>query len=197
MRIARPSLLCAVLVATACRRSTPTIGSDPTTTTSVSTEAPRRPVLVGRVPGEGWGGDFEVPSRVVRVAEHELTVRTSAAIDGRPVDIEVRFTDPADGMMGHVELRPLGAGGDALLTAMAKAWKQPARPRGMRTLRLPAAFLSGSAKAAATDALHTKVFFDDVQSELFVNWNPKTSMLELFEKDEDYREGVIGGLSTP
>lgn len=155
------------------------------------------PVVIGRDPDEGWGGDVEVPATLVRVEDHSFVVRTHATIDGRSVELEVSFEEPTQGMMGVVELRPVGAGAAALLGAMANAWQQPAPTRPPRKVRVPAAWLVGTARDARQSASRTKVFFEEQDAELYVNWNPQTSMLELFEKDDGYREGVLGALTGP
>ncbi|MBL8718607.1 MAG: hypothetical protein JNL79_21680 [Myxococcales bacterium] len=155
---------------------------------------PALPVVIGRNPDEGWGGDVEVPAKVLRVDEHSFVVRTHATIDGRLVELEASFEEPTQGGIGAVELRP-GAGADALLGAIAKAWEQPAPTKPARKVRVAAAWLVGTARDARHSATRTKVFFEEQDAEFYVNWNPETSMLELFEKDDEYRAGVLGALT--
>ncbi len=160
--------------------------------TAVAEPAPA--IVIGRLP-EGWGGDVEVPAKILRANEHSFNLRARGTIDGKLVEIEVSFDEAKPGAGSSVEVRPL-VGGDAFLAGVARAWKQKA-PSKMRTVRVAAAWLAGSAAAARESAVHTKVFFEEQDAELFVNWNPQTSMLELSEKDDEYRSGVLRALGEP
>jgi hypothetical protein len=173
-----------VAVVCACRR-------DPTPSqATVAAPASSAPIVIGRDPNEGWGGDVEIPASVVQNAGDSFTVHARGVLGGNQVELEVVFHEKPDA----IEIRPI-AHTDALLAAMATAWKQPPSKRSMRALRAQIVFLSDE-KDPAKQGCHAKAFFDPTDAELFVNWNAKTSMLELFEKDVEYRADVLAALAA-
>ena len=193
----RISVFTLVLAITACAcRSTPTVEPLPTTTAASPSPAPSASPSVTVDPTEGWGGDVLVPAFVVSSASNALTIRARATTLGAAVDLDVVF----DAAAHTVELRPTGPGADRLLETIARAWKAPAPKGAMRHVTVPAAWLAGDANATATNKIATKVFFELAggdAAELYVNWNPSASTLEILEKDEGYREDVLRALTAP
>jgi hypothetical protein len=148
---------------------------------------------------EGFA-DVDVPAQLVSADARSVVIRARASNHERPIDVEVRFLELSGGIagtpfeQGRVEITPNGQGGDALVDALAAAWKQPPMARRMRAnISAPVAVLGASDPLSAP--LKTKAFLLDGSAEVYLNWDSRTKLLEIHEKDEDYRAGVIAALS--
>jgi hypothetical protein len=161
---------------------------------------PLAPLLPLQIDDSEGFADLDVPAQLVSADARAVVVRARASSQERSVDVEVRFLDLSAGSggspfgQGRVEIRPIGEGGDALVAALAAAWKLPPTTRRMKeVVSAPVAVLGGG--NAPTEPIKTKLFLQDGEAEVFLNWNPSRKTLEIHEKDQDYRVGVVAALS--
>jgi len=127
-------------------------------------------------------------------------VRAKGLFHGNPVGIEVVLGANRNGKRG-VLYRSAGPESDALLAAMASVYRT-APPSGTFTTEVwaDAVVLEGSTKTIATSPLKMKVFFnangpESKYAEMYTNVVPSRQALELFEKDESYRQPLLRALS--
>jgi hypothetical protein len=132
---------------------------------------------------------------------------------GKPIDIEVVFTqtgsvdlaevDPGyKGVQlgqGTVEMSSIDGRGDALLEVLATEYDAGAARRMKRSVKASITILGGSVANISKEPLKAKAFFDDGHpesyAELYVNFDPVLRVLQIHEKDEDYRRNVVRALS--
>jgi hypothetical protein len=99
-----------------------------------------------------------------------------------------------------VQFKSIGEESDELIKVLADLYGKPTtKPFSKQTIWLTAFSLNQKpVDLDKKDYYKLKIFFDqdeNLYSELFLNINTQTGEIELNEKDEEYREGVIKNLT--
>ena len=122
------------------------------------------------------------------------TVHASGLFRGARVAVDVVIQCP--GGAGKMAYRSVGADSDALLAAMAQLYKlPPGSARFAETATADVILLDADSKQMAG-----KVFFaangpKDRYAELYTNVDKQRRVLEIHEKDPEYRQNVLRGLA--
>jgi hypothetical protein len=125
---------------------------------------------------------------------NECTVSASGAFRGLPVAIDV--TIRAQDGQGRIAYRSVGAASDALAQVLAKLYKLPGSGATFaNTAIADIIFLDANAREMAG-----KVFFaasgpESDYAELYTNIDKQRRVLEIHEKDPEYRRNVLKALS--
>jgi len=190
MLVARAALLLSLLFAAACRVQP----ADPT------------PV---RVVGEGGFLDVDVPiERVIEEADIVRIVARGHIEDGN-VGLEVDFPLPrrrANGpirlSIGRARISSLGEESDRLVKFLAQRYGMAGPAAGMlKDVEASAVGLDDDATGPWRGRKEMKFFFyedgpDDRYAEVYVNVDFDGHMLEIHEKDPDYRKALILAFTT-
>lgn len=124
------------------------------------------------------------------------SVKASGIFRGSPVAVEVQLQGQDGAGQGRITYRSVGPASDALIRSLAALYKTPVK--GLT--------FSGAASAdivfldANARAMSGKVFFsasgpEADYAELYTNIDKQRRVLEIHEKDPEYRKNVIKGLS--
>ena len=125
----------------------------------------------------------------------DCVVHASGLFHGKRVALDV-FVQAQGGSAGVIVYRSVGADSDALLGAMAALYKRPLhRTSFARSVTAEIAFLG-----VEDGKMDGKVFFASNgpqadYAELYTNIDRRRRVLEIHEKDPDYRDNVLKGLS--
>jgi len=122
------------------------------------------------------------------------SVKASGTFRGRPVAIDA--TIQSSGGKGRITYRSVGAPSDALAQSLATLYKLPRNDATfVTTATAEIIFLDANAAEMAG-----KVFFaangpESDYAELYTNINKQRRILEIHEKDPEYRKNVLKALS--
>lgn len=101
-----------------------------------------------------------------------------------------------------INIYSIGEQSDKFVTALISLYKTDIKPNKMNDKITSTTFiLGGELENFKTDYIKTKVFFDDTEekgyySEWYINIDFKNKLLELREKDPEYRMNIINMLTN-
>ncbi len=130
----------------------------------------------------------------------QCTVRARGVHHGESVGLEV-VVGAIDGQRRGVSYRSIGKESDRFLRALAQLYKVPDRVSAMNVATFAdAVILGGSVGAMRSQRIDMKVFFyadgpESKYAELYTNVDPVRHVLEIHEKDPEYRANVIKALA--
>ncbi len=100
-----------------------------------------------------------------------------------------------------ISLRSMGIVSDRFVQALSKLYNQKGKRNNMvKELKFTSFAIGGNPKNFAFEDLKFKLFYDDLfekglYSELYLNVNIQKKIIELKEKDVDYRENIYRALT--
>jgi len=131
---------------------------------------------------------------------HECSVLARGVYRNRPVGLKVVF-GARGGVRRGIAYESIGAESDALLGALAKLYGQ-ALPSPHFTVRAYGDVVvpRGDLREVGTSPMQAKVFFfadgpESRYAELYTNIDVTHGVLEILEKDPEYRANVLAALS--
>jgi hypothetical protein len=132
--------------------------------------------------------------------QSQCTVRARGVHHGESVGLEV-VVGAIDGRRRGISYRSIGEESNRFLRALAELYKAHARMPAMKASTFAdAVVLSGNLSTMQSQRVDIKVFFyadgpESKYAELYTNVDPVRGVLEIHEKDPDYRENVIKALA--
>ena len=153
--------------------------------------------------------DVDIPIERLSQDGGLLRILARGQTDTGPIGIEVDFPiarnlSQAEGVpvsIGSARIVSLGADSDRFVAFLAKRYGvEPAPTRMLKRVDATTAGLGDEGSNALTGLKQTKFFFydngpEDRYAELFVNVDFDGHTLQVYEKDPDYRKGVILALT--
>ena len=145
----------------------------------------------------------DVDLRIVSMTcptQHQCRVRARGAHRGNTVGLEV-VVGALDGERKGVAFRSTGEESNRFIRALADLYKVRAPVSVMKAqIFADAAVLRGDLTAMQAERIDIKIFFsadgpESDYAELYVNIDPMNHVLEMHEKDPEYRANVIKALS--
>jgi hypothetical protein len=144
-----------------------------------------------------------------KIHENEVQITARGTWQEKAVGIRVGFPFRAHGLrIDGKEIRidfksltiySLGVESDNLGMALAQLYHMPAAFKTMaQTTTVQSAILARKPETGLPRKIMTKAFFEKTEpyGELYINYDADAQSLELKEKDEEYRLGVLRGLSA-
>ncbi len=132
--------------------------------------------------------------------QSECTVRARGAHHGESVGLEV-VVGAIDGRRRGISYRSIGEESNRFIRALAELYKVRDRTSAMKASTFAdAVVLSGNLSTMQSQRIDIKVFFyadgpESKYAELYTNIDPVRGILQVHEKDPDYRENVIKALA--
>jgi hypothetical protein len=164
---------------------------------------------VKQVGEDGWV-DLDLPLIDFRVRADAYRTVAKGLLDGTIVGIDVEIgshwdpkpTEHEDVTFywGSVTLRSIGPESDALVTALARLYGIPSTaPRMLPEIRAEAVGLASDPRLIESERVKMKLFFhsdnNDRYAEVFLNIDRRAQLVELHEKDQEYRKNLLRALT--
>ena len=176
------------------------------TSRKAETNFPVKPLSIPGDNGDDWGdGDFAIS--ITNISKNDTCVIYKAVSSYKNEDLGLLIAVPnspngSKGFGDGIILKSIGKPSDRLLALLATLYKQklPANSKFIDSVSLAYVDLNQFGKSLVStdpnndpDVKEYKLFFQskDEEAELYLNIKPKKQLVEIKEKDEEYRPAII------
>jgi len=172
----------------------------------VETNFPVKPLSIPGDNGDDWGdGDFAIS--ITNISKNDTCIIYKAVSNYKNEDLGLSISIPISqsgnkGFGDGIVLKSIGRQSDRLLALLATLYKQrlPPNSKFINSISLSYVDLSqfeksvaGSVPKTGSGEMDYKLFFQtkDDEAELYLNIKPKEQLVEIKEKDQEYRPTII------
>ncbi len=174
---------------------------------------PIKQLFVDTSQEEGWGADIRISIVEIKKNDTSITYIANSSHAKGNVGLQIMIpTNTPDDKKAYAQimiLRSSGENSDNLVRILAKLYKEKTDTSLHFVTSKPIAFIDldefakkefGQVPGDNNGLKSLKVFFEseneDEYAELYININEKDYWIELKEKDEGYRKGVLKSITT-